>query len=83
MEFKSSLFVLFIDFEKVLDKVNREYIWNALHKRGIPEKLKAITRAIYNGAKFEVSEEFKAQNSVRQGYILSPILFFFAMLNAV
>lgn len=50
-KFRSSLPLLFINFEKAFDSVYREYIWSALHRRGIPEKLIAIHRATYESAK--------------------------------
>lgn len=41
VEFRSSLQLLFIDFER------REYFWSALRRRDILEKLIAMFRATY------------------------------------
>ena len=36
-EFRLDLHVIFIDFEKAFDSVNRDCIWQALRSRSIPE----------------------------------------------
>lgn len=38
VEFRSSFHLLFINLEKTFDSLNREYIWCALHRRGILKK---------------------------------------------
>lgn len=39
VEYKSPLYLLFIDFEKAFDKLNRIYIWRSLRRRGVPNKI--------------------------------------------
>jgi hypothetical protein len=81
VEFRSPLHLLFIDFEKAFDSVRREYIWAALRNKGIPEKIIAIIKASYDGATCRVlhrgklSEQFQVHSGVRQGCLLSPLLF--------
>jgi hypothetical protein len=81
VEFRSPLHLLFIDFEKAFDSVRREYIWTALKNKGIPEKIIAIIKASYDGATCRVlhrgklSEQFEVLSGVRQGCLLSPLLF--------
>ena len=58
-EFRSDLHMIFIDFEKAFDSVNRDCIWQALRSRGIPEKIIAIIKATYNGAKCRVLHKGK------------------------
>ena len=50
-ELRSDLHMVFVDFEKAFDSVHRDYIWEALRSRGIPDKIIAIIKATYNGAK--------------------------------
>ena len=79
--YKQDLHLLFIDFEKAFDSVQRESLWRALRRRGVPEKITNIIKATYNGAKCRVlhkgklSEQFEIRSGVRQGCILSPVLF--------
>lgn len=80
-EFNSPLYVLFVDFEKAFDRVRREAVWRALAKKNIPSKIIRIIKALYSDAKCSVlhngavSEEFDVKNGVRQGCVLSPLLF--------
>ena len=68
-EFRSDLHMIFIDFEKAFDSVNRNCIWQALRSRGIPEKSIAIIKAIkcrvlHRG---KLYESFKIYSGVRKG----------------
>ena len=79
--FKQDLHLLFIDFEKAFDSVHRESLWKALRRRGVPDKIITMIKATYTGAKCRVlhksklSEQFEVNSGVRQGCILSPVLF--------
>ena len=75
--------IAFIDLEKAFDRVPRQKIWDALKDPyyGIPEKL---IRAIYNTyqnirSRVKTNQEnedwFEIQSGVRQGSVLSPLLF--------
>lgn len=80
-ELNSPLHLMFVDFEKAFDRVKQEYIWKSLNRRGIPEKIVAIIKASYENARSyvlhcgQLTEPFEVQQGVRQGCILSPILF--------
>lgn len=80
-ELKSPLHLMFVDFEKAFDRVNREFIWKSLSRRGIHPKIVAIIKESYNNARCFVShygqmtDAFEVRQGVRQGCILSPILF--------
>lgn len=50
-EFTSPLRLFFIDFEKAFDRVSREYIYIALHRRSILKELIPLIRATYDGEK--------------------------------
>jgi len=80
-EYNAQVHLMFVDFEKAFDRVNQEYIWRSLGRRGIPEKIINVIKASYNDARCRVlhngrlTEPFAVKQGVRQGCILSPILF--------
>lgn len=80
-EWNSPLYLLFVDFERAFDTINRDSIWNCLRNIGTPEKIITIIHMLYqdapNRARFKgiASEEFHIQRGVRQGCVLSPLLF--------
>lgn len=63
---------MFVDFEKAFDRVKRGEICKALANKGIPSKTIRVIKALYSRAS---SEEFDVRNGVRQGCILSPLVF--------
>ena len=81
IEFQSPLFVVFIDYQKAFDSINREAIWRALRRRRVPEKITNLIKQGYNGFSCRVlhhnvkSQPFETISGVRQGCLLSPLLF--------
>ena len=86
-EWDKDQYIAFIDLEKAFDRAPREKIWEALRDPhyGIPEKL---TRAIYNTylnirSRVKTNQEnedwFEIRSGVRQGSVLSPLLFILFM----
>ena len=81
LEWNAPLFISFIDFRKAFDSVHRVSLWNILQHYGLPGKIVALIKLFYE--KFEcsvlldnsVSESFPVNSGVRQGCILSPLLF--------
>ena len=80
---KHNLFAAFIDFKKAYDGINRELLWSKLIGIGIhPDGkfLKAL-KGIYNNVKCAVKVNghltnwFPVSNGLKQGCLLSPILF--------
>ncbi len=49
LEWNSSLYINFIDFEKAFDSVDREALWKILRHYGIPVKLINLIRNSYEG----------------------------------
>ena len=47
IEWQSSLYVCFVDFEKAFDSVDRQSIWNILRHYGVPEKFVNTIRLLY------------------------------------
>ena len=71
----------FVDFRKVFDKVDHCLLWTKLLNYGIDGKFMRLIRSMYNKMKscvrykFGVTEVFKLRKGVRQGCLLSPLLF--------
>ena len=73
-EYHSDLHLVFVDFEKAFDSVDRKGLWMALRRRGIANKLVSVIKSTYNGAKCRVPFQVVG-SGVRQGCILSAVLF--------
>ena len=75
------LVVVFVDFKKAYDSVDREVLFNILVEFGIDAKTTAIIKQTLTGThskvKFmgEISKKFEIKTGVRQGDGLSPVLF--------
>jgi len=71
----------FIDFVKAYDKVNQELLWLILERRGVPPKMVALIRAIHENSMArvkldgELSDPFQLSCGLKQGSMLSPLLF--------
>lgn len=85
LEWKSPLYINFIDFEKAFDSVDRESLWKLLRQYGVPQKLTNLIKEMYDGTTArvihagELSEPFEIKTGVRQGCLLSPFLFLLAV----
>ena len=84
-EWNSALYIVFVDFEKAFDSVHRDSMWRILRHYGIPDKIVRVIRALYENFECRVahnnklSDTFQVKSGVRQGCILSPILFSLAI----
>ncbi|BHF72286.1 hypothetical protein SprV_0401535000 [Sparganum proliferum] len=73
--------VCFIDFAAAFDSVHRESLWRIMALDGVPAKIIAMIKAYYRSTTARVlvrnnlSQPFGIRSGVRQGCILSPILF--------
>jgi len=71
----------FIDFAAAFDSVHRASMWNVLRKCGVPTLITDIITSMYSGAnscvrtKNGCSAPFPISTGVRQGCVLSPLLF--------
>lgn len=80
-EWQSPLYLAFIDFEKAFDSIDRECMWRILEIYGIPPKILNLIKGLYDGYKCQIihdgvlSNPIDVTSGVKQGCILSPILF--------
>ena len=71
----------FIDFKKAFDRVWHDGLWQVLREFNIEQGLIATTKALYDNADSavllnnEIGEMFRTSVGVRQGCLLSPVLF--------
>ena len=77
----SPVFACYLDASKAFDRVNHWTLFNKLGKRGVPSYLVKVLLYWYFNQSFLVrwgntySDFFLISNGVRQGIILSPLLF--------
>ena len=81
IEWQSTLYANFKDFEKAFDSVHRESLWLIMRSYGIPSKITNIVKALYNDFKCAVvggedtTEWCKIKTGVKQGCNMSGLLF--------
>ena len=81
LEWQSPLYMTFVDFEKAFDSVDRETIWKLMSHYGIPSKFINITKRLYEDSccqvihKGKLTSPFAVNTGVRQGCMLSPMIF--------
>ena len=82
----------FVDLQKAYDSVDRELLWKVLARAGVPSVMIDVIRQFHDGMRArvrmddgELSEWFEVTQGLRQGYVLSPLLFniFFAAVIEV
>ncbi|VDP37016.1 unnamed protein product [Schistosoma margrebowiei] len=81
IEWNSSLYINFIDYEKAFDSVDRTTLWKLLRHYGVPQKIVNIIRNSYDGFNCKIvhggqlTKSFEIKSDVRQGCLLSHFLF--------
>ena len=82
----------FVDLQKAYDSVDRELLWKVLAQAGVPSAMIDVIRQFHDGMRTrvrmddgELSERFEVTQGLRQGCVLSPLLFniFFAAVMEV
>ncbi|KAK3521222.1 hypothetical protein QTP70_001046 [Hemibagrus guttatus] len=75
------LHCVFVDLEKVYDRVPREELWYCMRKSGVAEKYVRVVQDMYERSRTVVrcavgqTEEFNVEVGLHQGSVLSPFLF--------
>ena len=78
---RGKFFCLFVDFAKAFDSVNYHYLFIKLQSIGLSGKMFNIIKSMYDDVKScvkldrGISEYFNCGIGVRQGSVLSPVLF--------
>jgi hypothetical protein len=76
-----SLYMCFVDLRKAYDSVNRDLLWKAMREYGVSEKIIKIVNSLYENTRAKVrvkgklSEFLSLKTGVKQGCVLSPLLF--------
>ena len=84
IEWKSNIQLNFIDFEKAFDSIHKNTLWKLLLSYGCPEKFVSIMKLFYKNVCYSVlhnnktTDWFTISSGVRQGCVLSPVLFLVA-----
>ena len=88
-----SLHMCFVDLQKAYDTVDRTLLWQVLTRIGVPPQMIAVNRQFHDGMRACMrpdagvcSDWFEVGQGLRQGCVLSPLLFnifFAAVLNVV
>ena len=81
LEFNTELHLNFLDFKKAFTSVHRDSLWKIVRLYGIPDQYIAIFKSLYAHSQCCIrtengnTEYFDIISGVRQGCILSPLLF--------
>ena len=84
-EWNASVYINFVDFTKAFGSIHRPALCKILKHYGIPGKLIVIIKMLYNNFSAKVicglnlTDEFPIQTGVKQGCLLSPLLFFLCL----
>ena len=75
------LYIVFIDFRKAFDSVDRDMLWRVLRRFGCPEHFVRMIEQFHTGAKGRVvvgqqeSDQLDVNHGTKQGCVLAPTLF--------
>ena len=78
---RGKFYVCFVDFKKAFDTVKRDKLWEVLDRQGVSDKMLGAIKAVYNRVTAvvrygsELTNEINCPMGVRQGCLLSPLLF--------
>ena len=81
IEQQQELYIVFVDFSKAFDTVDRDLLWKVLRLFGCPERLVEMIRLFHDGMKATVcvgdeqSNNFPINHGTKQGCVLAPNLF--------
>ena len=79
------IYMAVLDIEKAFDTVNRSLLWEILNRLGCNKKIIKLIKALYKNTKtrFKINNTYtnwiRSNRGVRQGCVLSPLLFALVM----
>ena len=85
LEWNSSLYINFVDYEKAFDSIDRPTLWKLMRHYDLPDKITHIIKNSYEGMTCRVvhggqlTDAFQIRTGVRQGCLMSPFLFLLAI----
>ena len=76
-EFKMPLWFACLDLSKAFDKIEWKHLFHALREQGVPDKYRSSLAAMYEGQVGTIGQlgQFHVKRGVKQGDVLSPMLF--------
>ena len=80
-EWKATLYIHFVDFEKAFDSIHRDGLWIIMRQYGIPKKIIQLVKTLYENFQCSVIDEgnttewFQVTTGVKQGCCMSGFLF--------
>ena len=81
VEWNSSLYLCFVDYEKAFDSIHRSTLWKIIRCYGIPPKIVRMVQVMYTNCTSAVvdgsgrTEWFEVKSGVKQGCNMSGFLF--------
>ena len=84
-EHKKETIVAFLDFSSAFDSIDRKALWDLLRIAGVPDLFVGLIRSMYEQtlckikAYGKLGKPFKVGTGVRQGDVMSPLLFLLAI----
>ena len=85
LEWHIGLYMVFVDFKKAFDSIDRNMLWKILRHFVVPEKIVRLIQVFHEGFQArvlheeDVTEPFVMKTGVRQGCLQSPLLFLVAV----
>nr|CAH7761708.1 unnamed protein product [Callosobruchus chinensis] len=89
LEQNKEAYIAYLDLEKAFDRVERNKVWEILTRRKVGGKLIRAIQGLYQVNRNYVrvngieTEEFTTEQGLRQGSVLSPILFIIVLDEAM
>lgn len=80
-EFRRATYMAFVDFAAAFDSVDRSGLWEVLASYGVPPHIIRLIKSLYRRTTCKIkvynqlSDAFEVVTGVRQGAVLSPLLF--------
>ena len=84
-EYAKEVYACFVDLEKAYDRVPRDKLWSVLQEYGVDGQLLAAIKSLYKQSEVFVrvngmkTKPFNVSVGLRQGCVLSPLLFIIYM----